>query len=576
MASVDGSRSLHITSDEAPDNLCDPCKFGGIQNIGSHYCKTCREYLCRNCKESHQRFKVSRNHTIVSSTDVASDGQNTSTFKVFCACDQSSEVVIYCESHREVVCMTCKSVKHRKCNVSKLREKGATYKVSDIQNLIKNIHSLEDEIKEFRQDRDADVERIESVIETSQEKIKSFRKDFDKFFDTLEHDMLSELKEKATAMRYDAEQHIPTCTDTIKSLDGDLKMLDDASKSSNAEMMFAADVKISKRLSELQSMLKDFQDEVKSPLLEFEGNQKLLNLRREVNALGILRVNETQKTKTETTNFLKMKIQNSRVVQIKLSNDKTTPWISGCAFMIDGQLLLCDCRNDKIKLVNSTLDITGNLALDSWPLDISAVDSTRAVISLPNIKQLKFIDIVPALKAGKQIQLDKPCWGVDVVRDEIYVTCHHNPGNAEIRVFDKNGTFIRKVPDVNNILSSLRQPYYIAVSKSSSKIYLSDWGTSIVSCISVDGSFVFNYKQEGLEKPRTVLVDEEDNILVRGEYSYSIHAVTSTGQRHSILYTVQGGRNNRCASLGYRATDRTLVIGLLDNNLLVLQLARSD
>ena len=577
MASVDGSRSLHITSDEATDNLCDPCKFGGIHNNGSHYCKTCREYLCKTCKESHQRFKVSRNHTIVSGTEAASDGQNASTFKVYCSCDQSCEVAIYCESHDEVVCMTCKSVKHRKCNVITLREKGSTYKISDIQTIIQNVHSLEEKIKQFQQDRGSDTERIESMIETSREKIKSLRKDFDIFIDTLENDMLSELKEKATKMRFDVEQYIPTCTNTLKSLDDDLKMLDDASKCSNTEMMFAADVKVSKRLTELRAMMKDFQDEVKPQRLEFEGNQKLLDVKQEVKALGTLRASESQREKTKTTYFLKMKVQNSREVQIKLPNDKTMPDITGCTFMVAGQLLLCDRNSNTIKLLNSTFDITGNLALDSYPWDISAVDSTRAVVTLPDLKQLKFIDIVPALKADKQIQLDKRCYGVDAARDKIYVTCHDNPGNAEIRVFDKNGTFIRKIPDVNNTLSSLERPYYIAVSKTSSKIYLSDYSKSIVSCISVDGSLVFNYQHDDLKYPRKVLVDGEDNVLVCGQESYNIHVVTPTGQQHSVLYTVQGRQDNRCISLAYRPTDRTLVIGLCnDDSLLVLQLAKSD
>ena len=513
----------------------------------------------------------------MSSTYVAPDGQNASTFKVYCACDQSLEVVIYCESHDEVVCMTCKSVKHRKCNVITLREKGSTYKISDIQTIIQNVHSLEEKIKQFQQDRDSDTERIESMIETSREKIKSLRKDFDIFMDTLESNMLTELEENAKKMRQAAKQYIPACADTLNLLAGDSKMLDDASKCSNTEMMFAADVKISKRLTELRSMMKEFQDEVKPQRLEFEGNQKLLDVKQELKALGTLRVSESQREKTKTTFFLKMKVHNSREVQIKLPNDKSLPSITGCTFMVDGQLLLCDFNNNTIKLINSTFDITGNLALDRRPWDISAVDSTRAVVTFPNTKQLKFIDIVPSLKTDKKIQLDKYCYGVDVAKDEIYVICHDNPGNAEIRVFDKNGTFIRKVPDVNNTLSTLRKPYYIAVSKTSSKIYLSDWETSIVSCISVDGSLLFNYQHHDLKNPRAVLVDEEENILVCGQGTDNIHVVISTGQHHSVLYTVQGRQNNRCNSLAYRPTDRTLVIGLNnDDDLLVLQLAKSD
>ena len=575
MASVDGSPSLHITSDEAPDNLCDPCKFGGIHINGSHYCNTCAEYLCTGCKDSHGRFKATRNHKIVSGKDAGRDEHKASQFRVFCACDQTLEVSVYCETHNEAVCNTCKSTKHRKCNINTLQAKGVTYKVSEIHKVIQKVHNLEDDIKTFQQDRDADVQRIESMVEKSREKIKTFRRDLDIYLDALENSMLSELEETAKKMHRDAEQHLPTCTTTLKLLGDNAKMLDDATKCSNVQMMFAADAKISKRLKELESMMNDFRDEVKPPLLEFERNQKLLNLKQEVKTLGTLRVIESLKTKTENMNFLKMTVLSSREVQIKLPDDKNTPLITGCTFMVDGQLVLCDHNNYKIKLLSPKLSITGTLGLDSWPWDISAVDSNTAVVTLPDRKQLQFIQVVPTLKTDQTIQLKKRCYGVDV-RDEVYVVCHDNPGNAEIRVFDKTGQFTRKVPEVKNTLSSLERPHYLAVNKTSSNIYLSEWKTSIVTCISVDGSLVFKYQQADLQYPMIVLVDEEGNSLICGEKSFNIHKVTSTGQQHSVLHTVQGRGIKCCYSLAYRPADRTLVIGLLDNNLLVFQLVRSE
>ena len=58
--------------------------------------------------------------------------------------------------------------------------------------------------------------------------------------------------------------------------------------------------------------------------------------------------------------------------------------------------------------------------------------------------------------------------------------------------------------------------------------------------------------------------------------SCNIHVVTSTGQHHSVLYTVQGRRYNGCRSLAYRPADRTLVMGFWNDNMLVLQLATRD
>ena len=575
MASVDGSRSLHMASDDAPDNLCDPCKFGGIQINCSHYCKTCAEYLCTGCKDLHEMFKATRNHVVVSSEEAGPDVHKASQFKVYCACDQALEVSVYCEIHNEAVCNTCKSVKHRKCNITTLQEKGATYKLSDIHKVIQKVTYLEDEIKKFEQARDTDVQQVESMVEKCREQIKTCRRDLDLYLDALENNMLSELEEKSKKMRCYAEQHLQICTTTLKLMDDDAKKLDDAAKSSNAQMVFAADTKISKRLKELESMINDFRDEVKPSLLEFERKQKLLNLKQEVKTLGCLRVIESQKTKTENMNFLKMNVQTSRDVQIKLPDDKKTPWITGCTFMPDGQLVLCDRYNYKIKLLSSTLDITVSLGLDSWPWDISTVDSNTAVVTIPDRKQLQFMQVVPTLKTSQTIQLDQRCYGVDC-RDEIYVVSHDNPGNAEICVFGITGIFTRKVPDVQNILSSLKLPYYLAVSKTLSSIYLSDWSTAIVTCLSVDGSSVFKYQQANLQTPRGVIVDEEGNSLICGQGSCNIHQVTSTGQQHSVLYTVQGKTDNGCCRLAYRPVDGTLVIGFVDNILLVLQLVRSD
>ena len=87
---------------------------------------------------------------------------------------------------------------------------------------------------------------------------------------------------------------------------------------------------------------------------------------------------------------------------------------------------------------------------------------------------------------------------------------------------------------------------------------------------------MFKYQQANLRTPRAVIVDEEGNSLICGQISCNIHIATPTGQQHSVLHTVQGRKDNRCFSLAYRPADRTLIIGLQDSSLLVLQLVRSD
>ena len=83
--------------------------------------------------------------------------------------------------------------------------------------------------------------------------------------------------------------------------------------------------------------------------------------------------------------------------------------------MAKGDVVLCDCNNKKIKLLNISGFLTGNVKLSSRPCDASVLDPTRVIVTLPANKQLQVVQVYPQLKPGRVIQLDKTCWGVAVV-----------------------------------------------------------------------------------------------------------------------------------------------------------------
>ena len=75
------------------------------------------------------------------------------------------------------------------------------------------------------------------------------------------------------------------------------------------------------------------------------------------------------------------------------------------------------------------------------------------------------------MKAGRVIQSDKMCWGVAVVGNEIYVSCHYNPSEGEVRGLDLSDNLKRK-PGVNKDGSyQFRLSNYPTVSTNGRKIY---------------------------------------------------------------------------------------------------------
>ena len=298
--------------------------------------------------------------------------------------------------------------------------------------------------------------------------------------------------------------------------------------------------------------------------------------------------NSSDDAETKTV-LLGRKVQSRSRVNVKAGDDEETPNITGCTVMTNGDVVLCDDNNDKIKLLNSSGDLTGNMKLSSRPWDVSALDPTRVIVTLPYSKQLQVVQVYPQLKPGREIQLqldkkdkkyhesDKDCQGVAVGKGELYVTCdNYNPyrGDGEIRVLGLDGKVKRRLGVNQDGSFMFTAPWYITVNSSGEKIFVSDYYKDTVTCMSVDGRVIYTYEDDSLRRPVGLLCDSEDNLLVCGGRSHNIQVLTADGKMHCTLLTASDGLKSP-HSIAYRDSDNTLLVGCWGNdNLLSFQLTK--
>ena len=83
----------------------------------------------------------------------------------------------------------------------------------------------------------------------------------------------------------------------------------------------------------------------------------------------------------------------------------------------------------------------------------------------------------------------------------------------------------------------LTMPYFITVNRSGEKIFVSDYGTNMVTCMSVDGHVIYAYKDVRMGGPGDLLCYAEDNILVCGRGN-NVQVLTADCQRHCTLLKV--------------------------------------
>ena len=199
--------------------------------------------------------------------------------------------------------------------------------------------------------------------------------------------------------------------------------------------------------------------------------------------------NETENIRR--TVFTELKVKCHSKTNVTMSSHRGTPFITGCVFMPDEWIVLCDRDNNKLKLLDKSFKLQDSLGLPSGPRDITLVNDTTVIITLPDKKKLQYVEVVLKLKVERVLQLDNMCWGVQVVSSDIYVTCHsyvfgHNDG--EMRILDNNGNLKKRLGVNQDKTFMFKEPYYLAVSVRSNKINVFDAGQDTVTCLKSDGT----------------------------------------------------------------------------------------
>ena len=276
-------------------------------------------------------------------------------------------------------------------------------------------------------------------------------------------------------------------------------------------------------------------------------------------------------SRTPGHRLLGRQIQLSKKVNVSLDGDKKIPYITGCVFMPNGFFVACDWNNCHIKLFDSSLSLQDSLQLSSYPWDVSVIDDSTVIITILNRKQLQYVQVLPQFKLGHVIQLDKNCWGVEVSGQDIYVSCR-NYCDGEVRVLDKQGNLRRRLGIREDGSYLFLWPFYITVSTAGDKIFVSDYKTDTLTCMEVDGSIVYQYKDTDLKRPRGLYCDDGDNVMVCGFNSNNIHVITSAGKKYGNLLSSQDGLTGPW-SVAYRKSDDALVVGCYGSNIVVCQLS---
>ena len=331
------------------------------------------------------------------------------------------------------------------------------------------IEALKGDYESLEKKRKGERKSFGQSKEDCVKEIIAFRKEIDAFLDDLEKTMLKKLESCENEGQKHISLHISTLTATLRMLESDNKLIEQATNDGSTAVMFAADVQVSKGLQNYYDTLSDIVNDAIDTGIKFEKNTTLASLQTEIDSLGSL-IRSIEKSRKI---LLDSKIQSQKQVNVKLSDDRSPPWITGSVVMSAGEVVLCDRNNGKLKLLDSSDALKHSLKFKDNPWDISVVDAKTVIVTLPWKQQLQYIEVFPLLVSGRVLQLDENCWGVHVTGDKIFTSCHNASEQGDVRILDLVGNLLQQLGINQDGTIPFTTPYNITVCPSE-KIFVSD------------------------------------------------------------------------------------------------------
>lgn len=541
---VDGKldRSTKLTSTDAEEVACDPCKHGGRDVLASGYCQTCSENLCQPCIFHHSNARITRNHRILDKsqmTDRSEDDSSLANWTDACADHMDRFVEFFCKTHNELSCYVCNALKHQQCELKLITNMAKDFQEEkEYKAFVKSLLDLNVKADTFLDNLSDDLNALKELQGTALKESAKFRAKVDEYLDKREKEVKTSVKQMKMSqqiLKEEAQSEGQKVKAKAKKLKTTLEKVAD-----NPVSVFILTKRSQQVCAQLHTELDSADSKRYPPRLYFHPGSDLLNILEHQCPFGIVThradgenmQNCVKTTVTEERNL----IFNGKIF-IKSATDKVEPRVTGMLEVSKDILLLTDNENNSVKAVDMKRQkLCSKLTFSSSPWHITVIPNQKAAVTIPNDQKVKIIsvDISVADRTDmvtRSFKLDGMCYGIAYVQGKLAVS-FRSPGKLEIISLD--GTVLNKFqpldPDGIEVFSI---PRYIVATldkddPSCSEIHVSDFEQNSVTTLSMEGEVITRTDDKTLKGPEGLAVMPDGRKLVCSYLGGNIH-VLKTG-----------------------------------------------
>ena len=199
---------------------CVPCLMDHKMSKASCFCITCSEHLCTICQNDHKKFKVTRNHNVISKQDYPKDIAILKEMSTMghCRAHPEENNQFKCLYHKAFICSLCATTSHKRCeNVVHINEIPIERR-KVAKECLSNLNSMKESLDKLLALKQNDAEDLESVTLTTESCLSALTERMQSVVAYLETDLIADCKGKMDSERNKIARSIANYTEYIDIL----------------------------------------------------------------------------------------------------------------------------------------------------------------------------------------------------------------------------------------------------------------------------------------------------------------------------------------------------------------------
>ncbi|VDI04289.1 Hypothetical predicted protein [Mytilus galloprovincialis] len=414
-----------------------------------------------------------------------------------------------------------------------------------LESLDQSLKDIKINIERVVKDRKENLVEIHEQKQKFHDEMKQVRNKINEHLNTLEKRILQELSAAETKVKSQIEDllgKIAKNTEHINSMENNISAVKDYASDLQAFLgskMF--ETEIQKYETFLQSLFDD--GSLQKIDINCKIEDKISDVLATVTSLGSISIESSsplvvlktrKEIQTQTRSLPRVPPSSVNDITMTLQSKLKFNLITGCSISSTGDIILINCNDHRLLILKEDGTLKSDIPLSiRYPVDGTCIDDKTVAVSFPDSKEIQIIN-VSTKTVDRTIQTAGDCYGL-CYSGGYLLYCNADRGIHKVNMSDNCSTNLVK----DNTLS-----YWDYVATSKDKMFYTNYSTHKVTCCSLTGEKMWEYKDQLVRSPRGISVDKDLNVYIASSGNNSIIVLSSDGKQARKLLEKDDGIGN--------------------------------